>query len=277
MSAEAPTVSVLMPVFDPNPAYLRAAVRSILDQSFPDLELIIIEAPSRRSVFDLVGPVSDPRLRVLTNPQRTSLVDQLNSGLHAARGDLIARLDSDDLAEPNRIARQVEFMEAHQEISVLGSQLKIIDRHGSLIGYRCYPQGHERIVAMMRIYNPIAHPAVMFRSKTIRSQGGYRWAVEGVNEDYELWCRLAKAGYGFATHPEPLTRYRVHPGSIKSNRVRSMLRSTIMVKKFHWGRDLGVGGLLRLALEHLLLVVPERLVLRLFQATQFRATLCPPE
>lgn len=277
MSAETPTVSVLMPVVDPNPEYLRAAVRSILDQSFPDLELIIIEDPAQRPVSEMVGPVTDPRLRLLTNPQRTSLVDQRNSGLQAARGDLIACLDSDDLAEPNRIARQVKFMESHNEITVLGSQLKIIDTHGSLIGYRCYPQRHERIVAMMRIYNPIAHPAVMFRAKAVRSQGGYRLAAEGGNEDYDLWCRLAKAGFGFATHPEPLTRYRVHPQSMKSTRGRAMLRNTIRLKRFHWGRGLGVRGFLRLALEQLLLLMPESLVLRLFQAMQFQAKPCPPE
>ncbi len=266
-----PLVSVLMPVYNPHPLYFRQAVESILNQTLPDWELVIVEDPSTRSAADLLNDFADPRIRHFVNPHRTSLVAQLNRCLQEARAELVARQDADDISEPDRLEKQVAFMEAHPEVTVLGTQLAVIDGNDRLLGYRRYPCEHEAIVRSLRSFNPIGHPGVIFRKQAVLEVGGY--SPIDLVEDYDLWCRLAKWGALFAALPEALVRYRVHPESLsKGTKVKDGLRATLETKRRYWGAEMDARARLRWWAERALLWLPPRLIVWLFLKTQ----LVPP-
>ena len=272
---KSPLVSVVMPVLNPHPVYFVEAVRSVLEQTLEELELVIVEDPSPRSAESLLAAFSDPRIRFERNPERTSLVDQRNLALRRAESDLVACLDADDVCEPERLQKQFDRLQSDERTTVLGGQLSIIDDTGRHVGSRHYPREHEAIVAAMRRYNPIAQPAVMFRKKAILDSGGYRYAKYLGLEDYELWCRLAQRGAQFANHPDSLVRYRVHPEGLKSAKLRGMILGTLDVKRQYWQDQMDWTSRMRMNVERILLWLPPALVLRLFMVTHYERPLRP--
>lgn len=268
-----PIISVVMPVLNPHPVYFRQAVESILNQTLEDWELVIVEDPSPRSAAEILRNYPDPRIRHFVNPQRTSLVQQRNRALQEARAELIACQDADDISEPERLAKQFSFMEKNPEITVLGTQLTVIDGDGNILGYRRYPCGHDEIVQAMPRYNPIGQPSVMFRKEVVLKFGGYQYDVYPAVEDYDLWCRLAREGFKFANLLEALVRYRVHVGGMKASKLRGVLKGTIELKKMHWRDQMDFQTRLRLFAEHILLLLPPKLVLWLFLKTQIHKSL----
>src|SRR5437868_6266280 len=120
MTGGVPLVSVVMPVYKPEPTYLRAAIESILNQTFSDLELILVEDPSPQSGEAIVQSFTDSRLRYVQNPERTSLPQQHNAGMHRARGAYICRFDADDISMPTRVERELAYLQEHPECDVVG-------------------------------------------------------------------------------------------------------------------------------------------------------------
>jgi glycosyltransferase involved in cell wall biosynthesis len=264
-----------MPVLNPHPVYFRLAVRSLLTQTFRDWELLIVEDPSEQSAQALLADVDDARLRHIAHERRTNFVTQLNRGLAEARGDWVARLDADDIAAPERLQMQVEFLQAHPEIAVVGSQIRIIDAAGQPLGYRAYPLEHERIVASFRRFNALAHPSVLFRKELVLKVGGYQRPEYHPAEDYELWSRMAVHGLRFANLPEALLDYRVHDQATKITRLRATLQHTLSVKELYWRRSMNGGDQLRFWGERLLMLLPAKVILRLFTWHEYRPTLAP--
>lgn len=271
--APVPIVSVVICVIDPHPVYFPEAVRSILTQTLTELELIIIEEPSSARCAPLLAAFDDARIRHFEHDRRTSLVAQRNRGIEHARADLIAVLDSDDIAEPERLARQVAFMDAHPEVGVLGTQLRLIDPDGETIGFRRYPTTPADVTEALSVYNSIAQPAVMYRRELVLASGGYRYSKHPATEDYELWCRLGTSGVMLANLDAPLVRYRIHPGGMKTMRLRGILHGTIEIKQMYFGGRMSRRARLRLLGERALLRMPPKLVLWLFvQATTRQAS-----
>ena len=266
-----PAVSVLMPVLNPHPVYFPEAVASIIGQTFTDWELVIVEDPSPSSAAELLKRFDDPRIRLITNPNRTSFAGQLNQGIGECRADLLARMDADDIANPTRLAKQVSFLGSTPDVSVVGCQLSIIDQAGAEIGSRKYPTTYEAILRMMPRYNAIPHPGVAARTDAILRQGGYgfKWPLE----DYDLWSRMLIAGERFANIDEPLVQYRVHPQSgSKSRQLRETLRYTLEVKRTHWWKRMTWRDRLRYRAEQVLLSLPPHWVLFAFKLVTYRRT-----
>jgi glycosyltransferase involved in cell wall biosynthesis len=270
-TSDRPLISVLLPVLNPHPDYFRQAVASILTQTLGDFELLVVEDPAPRQAAPLLASYSDSRIRHIRNAARTGLVQQLNQGLAEARGELVARMDADDVAEPDRLLKQCELLRREPGVAVTGSQVRIIDELGRHRGYGPYPLTHEAILAAMPRFNPLAHPSVMFRRDVVKNAGGYQYQLH--NEDYELWSRLAVSGHRFANHPEPLLRYRIHAESVKSTRLRMMIRGTLQVKDRYWREHMRWADRLRLLGERCLLVLPAGLVMELFKRTAYRPSL----
>ncbi|HEX7477890.1 MAG TPA: glycosyltransferase [Polyangiales bacterium] len=270
LAGKTPSVSVVICVIDPHPVYFVQAVRSILEQSVRDLELIIIEEPSSASAAPLLAGIADPRIRHYAHPQRTSLVEQRNRGIEHARAELIAVLDADDIAEPDRLQKQLCFMHAHPEVGALGTQLRLIDPSGATLGYRHYPVEPGAVTDALASINPIGQPAVMYRKALVQSLGGYRYGRYPATEDYELWCRMAATGAKLANLDEALVRYRIHPGAMKTTKLHGILRGTIEIKEQYFKGRMSARARLRLLGEKLLLHLPPPLVLRLFLATSLR-------
>lgn len=263
-----PLVSVVVPVFEPHPVFFRQAIDSVLAQSFTDFELIIVEDPSPSSGPALLTGIDDPRLMHLVNDARTGLPQQHNRALAAARGRFICRFDGDDLCEPTRLERELAFLEAHPEIAVVGSWLTVIDENGAVVGTRRYPTDHASIVAAMRRFNPIANSSVMFRREVYERFGGWRDSALPA-QDYEWYSRLAAGGARFANLEEPVVRYRLHGGSIKSSQLRGTILTTIDVKRTYWLPQMDVASRAMLLLEQALLYLPSWLVLKLFIAIRY--------
>lgn len=259
-----PAVSVLMPVLQPEPLLLRRAVHSVLEQRMGDLELVVVEDPGGIAVAEILSDVVDARLRIVANATRTSLVAQRNRALAEARADLVAWLDADDVALPDRLALQCDRFRYEPTLDVLGSAIELVDVSERPLAARRYPCEHAAIVAQMRRSNPLAQSAVMARRAALRGVGGYRFAIDHTGEDYELWSRLACHGARFANLDAVTVRYRVHPGSSKATRLRATLRSTVAVKRRWWLADMDFVDRLRLGAETVLVHAPPALVHQAF-------------
>ncbi len=192
-----PTVSVLLPYRDAE-ATLGACLDSIADQSLDAWELVAVDDHSQDGSADLVArrADADSRIRPMSNPGR-GLVDALNAGLAAARSDLVARMDADDLMDPRRLALQTEALIADPELAVLGTRVRLFPEHLVQAGYREYVRWQNACLTPrdmadeMFVESPLAHPSVCFRRSVVQAAGGY---LDGdFPEDYELWLRLRAA------------------------------------------------------------------------------------
>jgi glycosyltransferase involved in cell wall biosynthesis len=214
-----PLISVVMPVRN-GTKWLHEAVESVLDQEFRDFELLIVDDGSDEDTVRRLAEIAraDGRIGVLHQaPQGVAVA--LNLGIGAARAPYIARLDADDLARPDRLARQLAFMQAHGDVDLVGSAAQVIDGAGAVIGRIAPPTESGRIARHLRRGNPIIHSSVMMRAGLLHQLGGYR-ATFGAAEDYDLWLRIAETG-GIANLPEPLVAIRRHESNLsRLNAVR---------------------------------------------------------
>ena len=262
-----PRVSFVIPVRAPRLDWLEETLRSVLAQTLADVEVLVV-VDDAQPLDDFLARFDDARIRQLHLPHMPGLPAALNAGVEAARAPLIARLDADDIAEPSRVEKQVALFDADDQLDVAGAQLRIIDEEGHVIGHRRYPTEPRDIATALRSYNALAHPAVMFRRDRVLAAGGY---APVPMEDYDLWCRMAVAGARFANHPEQLVRYRYRLGTMARRDIRETLRQTIAIKRRHFGRALGAAGEARIALERLLMLLPQNAVDRLFRVTQLNS------
>jgi hypothetical protein len=218
------SVSVLMPVHNAG-AFLREAVDSILAQSFTDFEFVIINDGSTDGAFEALRSLTDPRLRLVDNPRNLGLIATLNRGLELAGAPLLARMDADDVAEPDRLARQVAAFDADPDLALLGSWAVQIDAGGRTAGLMRTPVDHAEILHAILANNTFIHPSVVARADVLRRLGGYpREAVHA--EDYALWLQVV-ARHKTANLAEPLLRYRIHAGQVSQRKLsdqRAMAR-----------------------------------------------------
>lgn len=202
-----PFVSVLMCVHNDR-KFLQQSLDSLVSQTFLSFECVIVDDASTDGSAALLRryAMQDTRFKIITNSENQGLGTSLNIGLNQAKGDYVARMDADDIALPQRFEKQVEFLEANPDITVLGCAATIIDDLGATIGKREYHQSHRDIVSHLWA-SPMLHPTVMMRRSALLDVGGYPPLRR--KQDYALWFKAAKAGWKFANLPERLLLYRV--------------------------------------------------------------------
>jgi glycosyltransferase involved in cell wall biosynthesis len=259
-----------MPVYRPEPRFFAEAVDSVLAQTFRDLELVIVEDPSDRTGREVIAQRSDPRIRYFLNSERTSLPRQHNRAVAESRGELIARFDADDVCEPDRIEKQVEFLREHPDIDVLGSQLRIIDEAGQVIAVRHFPIDHASIRSAFPHANQMSGSNVMFRRRVVETIGGWRETSPLPSQDYEWYSRAILKGFRFANHPQYLVRYRLHQSQIKSTKTRQTILSDLEIREMYWSRELGFAGRVTALAERLVLLLPVRVTLWLVRRLRYR-------
>lgn len=210
-----PAISAVLPVYNCE-AYVREAVESILAQTFTDFELIIINDGSTDGSGAILRELAtrDARI-VLVERVNGGLVSALNDGVGRARGELIARMDADDVAMPERFALQHARMEAEPRLGLLGSFIRIMDKTGRIIRQGNYPVTPAETARFLEHGCPVAHPTVMMRREAVVKAGGYRKLFSHC-EDYDLWLRISELGYGIANLPQPLLNYRMHGANVSS-------------------------------------------------------------
>jgi GT2 family glycosyltransferase len=201
-----------MPVYNAE-RYVGEAVRSILDQTFADFELIIIDDGSTDRSNEILDQyaASEPRIRLIRRPN-TGYLRALNEGLTLCHGDLIARMDADDVSLPDRLRRQIAFLDEHPECLMVGCALLRIDDEGDVLCEERLPEAHAEIEArLLEGRGAIGHPAALIRRQALAELGGYREPFYGA-EDHDLWLRLAERGR-LANLPDALLKCRVHAGN----------------------------------------------------------------
>ena len=216
-SAVPPLVSVVMPVYNTAP-HLEQAIVSILDQTFTNFELLLFNDGSTDDSGTVARSFSDARIRLFDQAQNLGYVAHLNHALELARGTYIARMDSDDVAHPDRLARQVALMESHPEVGLCGTAYC---EFGSRQGLVSVPETDAEIRCRMLASSPFGHPTVMMR-KAVIERYHLRYDPAAVPaEDYLLWYEFSKVTQ-LANLPNPLLAYRVHEAQI--SQVRSEQR-----------------------------------------------------
>lgn len=208
-----PAISVLMSCYN-GEKWLGDAIESVLNQSFRDFEFIIVDDGSGDKSPDIMRSYSagDPRIRIIEK-ENTGLPDSLNVGIHAAKGEWIARIDADDLCEPNRLEKQLNLAISDPELVLIGSAYHEIDEQGRVYKLQTYPKTHQELKKnLLQKKRFFAHSSAFYRAELIRAEGGYRPRIKK-SEDYDLWLRLSDIGK-LACIPEPLIRFRSHPGQI---------------------------------------------------------------
>lgn len=190
-----PKVTVLVPVFN-REHFVDEAIRSVIDQDFADYELLLVDDGSTdRTPGVLVEWARrDPRIVVVTSPANHGIPGALNLGLEHARGEYVARLDSDDLMTPRRLAAQAAVLDAHPEVSLVSCAYDIVDLAGRHLRTWKGDEPPEVMRFVLNFYNGVGGGGqVMFRLADVREEGGY--AVDfPSSEDYDLWVRLLRRG-----------------------------------------------------------------------------------
>lgn len=205
-SMNRPKVTVLMPVYNAK-NYVREAVDSILNQTFRNFELLIINDGSVDTTQSILSSYKDPRIRIITHKKNMGIVRCLNEGLSLAQSTYIARMDADDIALPSRLEKQVAFMDKHPGIAVCGTWLKAIFDTKSEIWK--VPVSHNEIQSLMLFHDAVFHPTVMMRIEIIKKYNFQYKTTYPYAEDYELWLRMMGRSR-FANTPEVLLLHRIH-------------------------------------------------------------------
>jgi len=203
-------ISVIMPAFNSD-KYISEAIQSILSQTYDNFEFIIINDGSTDKTEAIILSFDDIRIRYYSNESNKGLIFTLNRGLELSTREFIARMDSDDIACPQRLEQQLNFLQNNSTYGVCGSFIKLINEKGLIGRTVALPIEDEEIKAYMYFSSPLAHPTILSRA-TILKENMYSFDYKAA-EDYELWVRISPKTK-FYNLPQVLLQYRVHNESI---------------------------------------------------------------
>lgn len=222
-------VTIILPVYNAD-KFVNSAIKSILKQTHSNFELIIFDDGSSDQSREIINSFKDPRIKKIFYNTNQGLIHILNEGLNISKGKYITRMDSDDIALPNRIEKQVDFLENNLDIGVCGSFARVISQEGELLNIWKMPSNHNDIKANLLEGAVLCHPTIMFRKKSIK--GIYYSKDWRHAEDYELWTRLINKTK-FHVLPEILLYYRNHPQQVSSeyyNLQKSLMCQLTMIQ-----------------------------------------------
>lgn len=241
-NGNAPLISVCMPVYNRG-AYIRECIESVLGQSFRNFEFVIVDDGSTDETPSIIDSYDDSRIRCIHN--RHDYIDSCNLLLKEAKGKYIARIDSDDTMSPKRLQVQLEYMESHPEVSVLGTGIHVFGAVGSPYDLSFLPE--PTLESMYRQGAGVANPSVMMRRADIE-----RYKIEYEREyiyaeDFCFWVRCLMAGLKIHNLPSPLTQYRLSASQVSveksflqhkaANRVKSLVSSWMSRGEEAWAKD----------------------------------------
>lgn len=237
MSAQ---VSIVMSVLD-GEAYLGEAIESMLHQTFTDFEFIIVDDGSRDRSAEIIQTYAkqDSRIRLIKLNENMGLASALNHGIKQAIGQYIARMDSDDISQPFRLQQQVDYLDAHPDVGVLGSRMQVVDKDKKPLFSFDVPLQHSMIVWNLFFGRTFAHPSVMMRRDLLMQVGGYDETISTA-QDVDLWSRLIAQGQ-FANLSKQLVLYRTHEKATsiqKAQQQNAILHATLkrLLTRL-WGDD----------------------------------------
>lgn len=223
-----PCVSVVMVTYKENQARLKHAIDSVLNQTFGDLELIIVCETGDPNIAYVEQSYQDERIVIVVNKDAPHRNVCHNLGLAAARGRYLARMDSDDYTYPDRLAMQVEFLRTNPDVALVGAAGRLLDRNGGCAGTRIFPSTHTAIMRKIAFSNPIFHSAVLWDRDIVGRDLRYSMYLL---DDLELWLRMVRSGHRLANLPDVLIDYTQPDGYRRPMR---NWRCNVEVRALHW-------------------------------------------
>jgi glycosyltransferase involved in cell wall biosynthesis len=215
--------------------YLIEAIQSILNQTFKNLELIIIDDHSSDyKVKDAIISIQDDRIRVYRNSINLGLTKSLNIGVKVANADIIARMDADDISEKYRLQIQYKFLKDNLMYSLVGSDAKIINNSGRVVRIKTRLHTHEGVCFYAFINNPFMHSSAMFYKDCFYDVGGYNENFRYA-QDYDLWCRFLDK-YRGVNIPKALVRWRDNNNGISSKKCGEQIKCANEIVLNHFRR-----------------------------------------
>lgn len=201
-------ISVLCSVYNSESTVVDS-INSVLAASNDNIEIVLVDDCSfDRSKFILLSFAEEDKVNIIANHENLGLAKSLNKAFSVSKHDYIARMDADDICEPDRFKKQLDYMLAHPEIDILGSNATLIDMDSNVIGKSDAPLEHDDIIKALEYRNPMIHPTIMMKRSVLEKLGGYDENLRKA-QDLDLWHRAAKAGFRFANMPDCLIKYRV--------------------------------------------------------------------
>lgn len=193
-------------------SFVGEALDSLFGQTYGGFEIVVVDDASTDGTADVLRRYADPRLRIIRHPEKAGVAAALNTGISSARSRYVARMDADDVALPERLARQVRFIESNPSIGIVGANMQPIGSDGRPTAPSTMVPtlpGHVRW--MLHVHNCVNHPTVLARREVLVALGGYLPGAVPA-EDYDLWVRAMEITR-IANIGDVVLRYRVHPSS----------------------------------------------------------------
>lgn len=243
MKSNTPKISVVMSCYN-RAEYSKLAIESILNQTYKDFEFIIIDDCSTDNTADVIQEYADKDERIvfIKNNANKGLIYSLNLGLEIAKGEYIARMDDDDISMPTRFEKQVEYLDSHPQVTVLGTFIEPIgdDKGESWVTI----EDSDELDVAMNFYNPMCHPSVMIRNSFLKEHN-LNYSPEALYaEEYHLWMKIILAGGKLANLPEKLVQYRMHKKSVtqasKTQKIQDKTAERVrenLLKRFSLNKD----------------------------------------
>lgn len=266
-----PLISIVMPVFNGS-RFLSEAVESILNQTYKNIELLIVDDCSKDDSWKIIkgfqkqypGIIKAVRLKKNRNSAGNGAV---NAVLKKLKGKYYARMDADDISYPQRIEKQVEYMEKHPEVILCGTQGKIINEYNEIVGNKDFPCRHEEIYNNYFIFHPVLHPSIMVRLSMIPDKSKIYEEKMGVNDDYYTFFKLLQFGK-FANLPEYLVGYRLHGNNLSLKSPKKKFISSLKIRaeavyKFNYVPTVKA-GILIVVQSVVIFLIPEKFIVPLY-------------
>jgi glycosyltransferase involved in cell wall biosynthesis len=229
-----PLISVVMPARNAA-ATVAESLDSLVQQSFADFELVLVNDGSSDDTAAIAERyASQLNLRLLHHEASQGVARSINDGLAASDSEFVARLDADDLAQPLRLQRQLDFLRAQTQVGVCGSDMLVFSQEQEQRFVLAHPTANAAIRTALVQRCAIAHPSVMCRRQIFELAGPYDERFDFA-EDYELWCRASLLGVQFANIAEPLTHYRKHAGQVSRQKAQLQYERDMAIKARYMG------------------------------------------
>jgi glycosyltransferase involved in cell wall biosynthesis len=225
-----PLVSVVITIYNEE-QFITSALQSILDQTYSNLEIIVVDDASTDTTPSIIESFAkiDTRIRPYYRKKNTGVCHCSNFAFTKVQGDYIVRMDADDVSMPDRIEKQVLFMESHSDVVICGTQSRLINEYGKHIGTLSYPIDHNKIYIALFMVNPILHPSCIYRTEVVRKHSIQYDSNYPVGNDLILLFDFLKYGK-LANLPEELLLYRMVSDSITHKDPKQSFWETVKVR-----------------------------------------------
>lgn len=233
-----PLVSVILPCYNTE-NHIESALRSIIQQDYPNLEIIVIDDRSSDSSWEIIQALAqeDARILAVRNEENLRLIKTLNKGIQLSRGQYIARMDADDMSDPARIGKQVAYLEQDKDVDMVATCATYISEKGFSLGRLNFHGCYDAIsAAFVTIFDcPFLHPSIVIKGELLRNVGYPDQPSTYHIEDYALWMQLIRAGHRLEIIPERLMSYRMsYRGVSQSNSQHQFLRGLEMATQYFY-------------------------------------------